>query len=192
MSLFDESDKNDFFENADVPEKKLQPKKEKLSPDDPRYWEEPEDEFEHLKPKGDGRKWIWIWAAATAVVIGVLWAGYLRYFHAYIQDATQSGYVEQIAQHGDVFKTYEGVLIPYKNIMDTTRSYEGDFEFSTSDADIAARLKKLQFANKPVRLTYKVYHTTMPWRGTTPIVVTAVDSVDENNLLPPERLRTPQ
>lgn len=189
MNLFEENEKNDFFENAEVPEKKVEPRREKYRPDDPRYWEEEEDEFEHLKPSGASRKWIWIWAAATAVIIGLLWAGYLRYFHAYIQDATQSGYVEQIAQHGDVFKSYEGVLIPYRNIMDTTEVYKGDFIFSTTKADVAAKLKKMQFANHPVRLTYKVYHTAMPWRGNTLYIVTDVDSVSEDNLLPPERLR---
>lgn len=187
MGLYDESDKNDYFESSDIVEKPKEPKKPKLTPDDPRYWEEPEDEFEHLKPSRRTLWRVWVWAGLCAVIIGIIWACYIRYFKAYVSDATQYGYVEQIARHGDMIHTYEGVLLPYKNLMDTTRVYEGDMVFSTSKAEIAAELKKMQFANKPVRVTYNVYHTTLPWRGRSKIIVTAVDSVNERDILPPDR-----
>lgn len=187
MSIYDESDKNDYFENSDVPERPKEPKKAKLTPDDPRYWDEPEDDFEHLKPSPRSRNQILIWTAVTAVVIGLLWAGYIRYFKAYISDATQYGYVEQIYKHGNVFNSYEGVLLPYKSLMDTVRPYEGDFVFSTTSSELAAQLKKMQFSNTPVKVTYKVYHTSTPWRGTSKIIVTAVDSVGHSDILPPDR-----
>lgn len=181
-----ENEKNDFFEDSEVPEKPVEPKKPVLTPDDPRYWEEPEDEFEHLRPSRDSWK-LWAWVAAVAVVVGLLWAGYIRMFHPYVREAVQYGYVEQVAPQGDVISTYEGILLPYKNLMDTMRAYEGDFVFSTSDPVLAARLKEMQFANLPVRVTYDVYHTTMPWRGDSKHIITAVDSVDERNILPPDR-----
>lgn len=187
MSLFDETDKNDFFENSEVPEKPKEPKREKLTPDDPRYWDEPESEFEHLRPSPRSRVFIWVWTAAAALLIGIIWGIYARYFHAYVRDASQYGYVEQIAEHGDVFNTYEGVILPYKSLMDSTKTYEGDFLFSTTDADVAAKLKKMQFANNPVRVTYKVYHTAVPWRGKSEIIVTGVDSVGHNDICPPDR-----
>lgn len=186
MGIYDESDKNDYFENSYVPETPKPQKMPRLTPDDPRYWEEPEDEFGHLKPSPRSRKRIWLWVALFAIVIGVIWGIYLRYFHAYITDATQYGYVEGIAPQGDVIKTYEGVLLPYKELMDTTRVYKQDFVFSTTNANVAAKLKRMQFANRPVRVTYKQYHTSMPWRGNSKIIVTAVDSVSEKSILPPE------
>lgn len=186
MGLYDESDKNDFFENSEVTEQPKEPKKPKLTPDNPDYWEQPEDEFDHLRPSPRVRVRFWFWVAVSAVIIGVIWACYIRYFKAYISDATQYGYVEQIYRHGNMIHTYEGVILPYKNLMDTTRVYDGDFVFSTSKADIAARLKEMQFANKPVRVSYDVYHSTLPWRGKSKIVVTAVDSVNPRDILPPK------
>lgn len=86
-----------------------------------------------------------------------------------------------------MFKTFEGVLLPYKSLMDTTRVYEGDFVFSTSDANIAATLKEMQFACKPVKVEYSIYHSRMPWRGCSHVIVTRVDSVNERDILPADR-----
>lgn len=186
MGIYDESDKNDFFENSDIPERPKPVKKPKLRPQDPRYWDEPEDEFDHLRP--GRRSWrLWIRVALCAVIIGIIWGCYLRYFHPYLREATEFGYVEQIAPQGNVISTYEGVLLPFKNLMDSKRSYDGDFVFSTTNSEVAAELKRMQFANKPVRVTYEVYHTAMPWRGNSKVIVTAVDSVSPDNILPPER-----
>lgn len=189
MGIYDESNKNDYFEDsAEVPRKVKEPKKPKLKPDDPRYWEEPEGEFDHLKPSPRTAIKLWLWVGVCAVVIGIIWGCYLRYFHPYEREVTQYGYIEQIAPHGNVMNSYEGVMLPYKNLMDTTRVYEGDFHFSTTNAELAAEIKKMQFANKPVRLTYDVYHTTVPWRGKSKIIVTGVDTVNERNILPPDRM----
>ena len=189
MNLFEENDKNDYFENSEVPEKKEEkPRKQKLTPDDPRYWDQPEDEFDHLHFSKLSSWRLWIWVAVCAVIIGLIWAGFIRYFHSYISDATQYGYVDQMAKHGDMVNTYEGVLLPYKNVMDTTRVYDGDFVFSTTNDSVAAFLKKMQYANRPVRVEYKVYHTAVPWRGNSKIVVTRADSVAERDILPPDRV----
>ncbi len=187
MSLYDENEKNDFFENSEVPEKPKEPVKPKYTPDDPRYWEEPEDEFEHLKPSGRVNWKFWGWVFGAAVVAGLLWTAYLQVFSPYVQEATQYGYVESIEKRGDLFQTYEGVLLPYKNLMDTTRVYDGDFVFSTSNPSVAAQLKKMQYSNLPVRVNYNVYHTVMPWRGDTKVVIMQVDSVDPRDILPPDR-----
>lgn len=188
MSLYDENEKNDFFEDTDIPEKPAkQPKKPALTPDDPRYWDEPEDEFEHLKPSPRTHWKFWLALVGTAIVIGILWGIYNRLFTPRIEDATQYGYIESLEKHNGLFDTFEGVILPYKNLMDTTRVYEGDFVFSTHDPAVAALLKKMQFANKPVRVSYSVYHTVMPWRGESKVVVVQADSVDERNILPPDR-----
>lgn len=185
---FEEDDKNDYFDGNNVPEeprKPKEPKKPAYKPDDPRYWEEEEPDFEHLKP-GD-RKRIWWWVAACGVVVGLIAAGYIRWFAPYSVDAVQYGYVEDIEERGLVFKSFEGVLLPYKNLMDTTRVYEGDFVFSTKDTPSAVMLRRMQYANKPVRVVYRRYRSIVPWRGDTKYLVTAVDSVDPSKILPPDR-----
>lgn len=185
---YDDNEKNDFFEDSsEEPEKKPEPRKPVLQPDDPRYWEEPEDEFEHLKPTPGSHWRMWVWLGVTVISLWLIWFVYSRLFNAYVEDATQYGYVEHMEKRGEVFKTFEGVLLPYKNLMDTARVYEGDIIFSTTDPKVAARLKEMQFSNRPVRITYKQYHTAMPWRGDAKTIVTAVDSVNEMNILPPDR-----
>ncbi len=177
-------EKNDYFENSDEPEvKPAEPKKPVYTPDDPAYWEE-ESEWEHLKPRFRFR-W-WVWAAGAFVIVGLIIACWLRYFSPYIEDATQFGYVENIEKRGTVFKTYEGVLLPYKELMDTTRLYRRDFIFTAKNDSLAALLKRAQFASRPVRIGYKQYHATLPWRGASKVIVTSVDSVDPSKILPPE------
>lgn len=187
MSIYDDNEKNDFFEDSNIPEKPKPEKKPRLTPDNPQYWEEPEGEYDHLQLSRGNHLKLWIGLGVVAVIIGVLYAFYLRLFNPYIEDAVQYGYVERIDKRGETFKTFEGVILPYKNLMDTTRVYDSDIVFSTTDDEVAARLLDMQFANRPVRITYRVYHTALPWRGESKLIVTAADSVNERDILPPDR-----
>ena len=185
--IFDEEDKNDkqdFFDNeSNLPPQPKEEKKPTYKPDDPAYWEE-ESEWEHLKPRSRFKFWLWI--VAASVVIGLAIACWIRYFSPYVEDATQFGYVENIEKRGVVFKTYEGTLIPYRELMDTTRTYSRDFIFSVADNKTAATLKQALYDAKPVRVSYKKYHATVPWRGANKIIVTSADTVNPSMILPPE------
>ncbi len=177
-------EKEDFFDGPDIPEQPKAPKKPAYKPEDPAYWEEDESEWEHLRLR---KRWkVWLWAGCVLVVILLGVACWLRYFSPYVEDATQYGYVEHIEKRGTVFKTYEGVLLPYKELRDTTRIYSRDFIFTASDFEVAKRLKQAQLGGYPVRVEYRRYHATVPWRGSSKTVVTAVDSVDASTILPPE------
>ncbi len=177
-------DKDDFFDGPDIQEVPKQPKAPQLKPEDPDYWEQTESEFEHLRP---GRRWVlWAWIAGAGVIVGLAIACYLWFFSPYVTESTQYGYVENIERRGSVFKTYEGIVIPYKEIMDTTRVYREDFVFSVTDPAVAVALKKLQYANLPVRMEYKRYHSTLPWRGESRVIVVRADTADPAKILPPE------
>lgn len=177
------NDKGDFFDNENTNQQPKEPKKPSYKPDDPAYWEE-ESEWEHLKPHS--RIPFWVWIAAAVVVIGLVVGCWIRYFSPYVEDATQFGYVEHIEKRGTIFKTYEGTLIPYKELMDTTRIYSRDFIFSVEDNKTAAKLKKALYDARPIRVSYKKYHATVPWRGASKIVVTSADTVNPSKILPPE------
>ena len=73
MNLDDDKE-TDFFED-EVPDPVKEEKKPVYTPDDPRYWEQPEDPFSHLTPSRPRRRRIWWWAGITAVLIGALAAG---------------------------------------------------------------------------------------------------------------------
>lgn len=177
-------DKDDFFDGPDIPEEPKEEKKPAPKPEEPDYWEGPESEWEHLKPNRDYKTWLIV--ALAGLAIGVVVALAIRYFSPYETDASQYGYVETISYRGDIFKSFEGVLLPYKEIHDTTRVYREDFRFSVRTDSVAAKLKRFQLQGRPVRVEYKRYHTSMPWRGETPVIITAVDSVDPLTILPPE------
>ncbi|MDE6142997.1 MAG: hypothetical protein K2F94_02845 [Muribaculaceae bacterium] len=176
-------EKDDFFDGPDIPEPVKEPKKPVYKPEDPDYWEE-ESEWEHLKPGNKSRVWLWL-GVAVVLVVFVL-ACWMRYFSPYIEEATQYGYVESVERRGTVFKTYEGVLLPYKELTDTTRIYSRDFIFSVANRGDYRKLRQAQRDCRPVRVEYRRYHATLPWRGSSKTVITGVDSVDPSDILPPE------
>ena len=119
---------------------------------------------------------------AVAAFIAV----YLWFFSPFVTEAVQYGYVEDIEKRGEVFKTYEGTILPYKELMDTTRVYRKDFVFSVKDPAVAVELRRLQYANPPARVEYEKYHGSLPWRGESRIMVVRVDTADPAKILPPE------
>lgn len=188
MNFYEDNSKNDYFDGPDLPDKPVEEKKPKgpvYHTDDPEYWDQPESEWEHLKPRR--RNWrFWVLCGVSAVVIGMLAALYLRYFSPYVSEATMFGYVENIENRGIVFHTFEGVLLPYKELKDTTRVYRRDFKFSLTNEDMATKLRRMQYSNRPVRVEYKIYKGWLPWRGDEDVIITRVDSVDPRTILPPE------
>lgn len=180
------NDDRDIFDNdREYEEEKEQEEKQpRYKRDQPEYWEQEESEWEHLKPRT--RLPLWLWIVFALIVVGLVIGCWIRYFSPYVEDATQYGYVEGIEKRGMIFKTYEGTLIPYKELMDTTRIYNRDFVFSVKDSETAATLKEASYKNKPVRVEYKKYYATVPWRGANKILVTSADTVDKNTILPPE------
>lgn len=181
----EDQDNIDYFDSTGPEEQEKEPKKPTYHPEDPDYWEEEESEWEHLKPR-TRIPYFWLWIITGFVVIGLMIACWLRFLSPYIDEATQYGYVEHIEKRGTVFPTYEGVLIPYKELMDTTRIYSRDFVFSVENDKTAAFLKRAQLKAQPVMVTYKKYHATVPWRGASKIIVTQADTVDPSKILPPE------
>ena len=179
-----DNEKEDFFETPPEEPKPKEPKKPEYKPDDPAYWEQEESDWEHLVPGSNRRIWIWSGICVLALILAL--AFWMRYFSPYVEDATQFGYVESIESRGNMFKTYEGVLIPYKELFDTTRVYRRDFMFTAENVEIAKKLRMMQYAARPVRVTYKQYHAIVPWRGSSKIIITDVDSVSPDSILPPD------
>lgn len=179
-----DEDKDLFDNEREEPQALPEEKKPHVSPEDPAYWEQEESEWDHLKRHT--RIPFWIWVLCGLAVVGLVIGCWIRFFSPYVEDATQYGYVEGIERRGMIFKTYEGTLIPYKELMDTTRIYNRDFVFSVADKKTAGDLKRAMLQAKPIRVSYKRYYATVPWRGASKIVVTSADTVDPAKILPPE------
>lgn len=181
---FNRDEEDDFFNNDEEEVKNPRPvKRQRLDPENPDYWEQPESEFDHLIPNEGSRSKLWLFLGGLILIL--LLFCYFRYFRPCVEEATQYGYVENIERDGLLFKTYEGILLPYKDLMDTTRIYTRDFVF-TAEPECAAQLRRMQYSNLPVRVIYRKYYGTLPWRGNSKIIVEKVDSVDPAKILPPE------
>lgn len=174
---------NDFFDGPDLDDS-LYEKKPKKKPDDPDYYDEEDDEWEHLRPTPKVR--YWLIGIGVAVALLVLTVIYMRLFTPFVSNGVQYGYLDKVELRGKFFKTYECVMIPYKEIMDTTRIYKEDFVFTANNSVIGKKLLDYQIASMPLRVTYKKYYTALPWRGDSKIVVIDVDTVNPAKILPPE------
>lgn len=180
----DDDKREDFFENTPPPKPKP-PKAPKISPSDPKYWLKEEDPWEHLRDMASRRSKI-LWMAIGAVfLIVVIWLVSIWLFGTSTSESVVYGYVDNIERRGKVMKTYEGTLIPYKEIHDTTRTYQSDFHFSIPEAQ-GKVLAGYRDSGKPVKITYKTYNAAMPWRGESRRVVVRVDTVNPATILPAE------
>ena len=181
--MYKDNEPEDYFDAPAQPEAPKMPKEPSPRPDDPRYYEQ-DDEWEHIRPAA--RSWkMWLMLIGFGVIIGVCVALYLRYFTPYVEQSVQYGYVEKIERKGSIFKTFEGVFLPYKSLADTIEPYAGDLQFSADDDHLAAELRRLQLSNIPARIEYKTYKGALPWRGESKIVITAVDTADVTKIYPP-------
>lgn len=176
-----DDDKEDLYDGFE-PEEPKEPKAPRYTMDDPRYWDGEPSPFEHLRPRGSRHTYL-IWGIVAAVFVVLLWIVGSWIAGPYVQDAVQYGYIDHIEERGNLFKTYEGNLIPYKTLHDTTRAYTGDFTFSTN-GKIGKTLRALQNSGKPLRVEYRTYRYAMPWRGESHTVIVRVDTVSPDSITP--------
>jgi len=106
---------------------------------------------------------IWGTLIAIFVLAGFIYAKFFFVFG----DGVKAGELNQFANKGYVFKTYEGRLIQAgfkgsaRNGGAAIESYI--FEFSVADEEVANEL--MRCSGKNVELHYKEYLGTLPWRG---------------------------
>lgn len=108
---------------------------------------------------------------AVAVFVMIVWIVVI-FWLPYVSEAQQRGVIMQVRQEGLIFKTFEGQMITDERIADTTHIYQRDFIFSIENDSIARKMMELQATGRRVVVTYKEYRGTLPWRGSSKIVVT--------------------
>lgn len=175
---------NDFYDSEAEPEEKPKPKPQVLDPENPDYWIEDEPEIPSIIPQGR-RRWKWILAAVSLPILVCL-AAWIWMFNPYVEGGVKYGYLKHMERRGSLIKTFEGEMIPYREVSEHTPVYFEDFRFSVAADTTAARMKSMMLQGIPVRIEYDVYHTSLPWRGEHKVVVTGVDTADLDKILPPE------
>lgn len=180
------TDPDDFFNDDDydepVPPKKV--RQPKLDPEDPDYWLDERSDYPHIIPK-PSKVWKW-WIAGVVLLLTMICGVWMWFFRPYVDDAVKYGYIKSMERRGTVVKTFEGVLIPYKELGDANPLYFEEIPFSVDGDSLAAHMKGMMLRCVPVRLEYEVYHQPLFWKGASPMIVTAADSADVSRILPPE------
>lgn len=180
----EDDDREGFYEEF-PPEEPKKPKEPKYTPDDPHYWEGEGSDWEHLVPASRRSRFM-LWGGAGLGLLLILGIAIWWFGGTYVSDAVQYGYVDHVENRGNVFKTYEGNLLPYKSLHDTTRTYEGDFIFS-APGSIGKTIAAFQRSGRPLRVEYRTYRYALPWRGDSRTVIVRVDTVSPDSIMPASR-----
>lgn len=179
----DEED-NDFFDSDDEPVPEKKPKVPKLDPEDPDYWIEEESPISSIirKPRKTWKIWL---AGAIGLLLLIIfsWIWFLR---PYSDNAIKYGYIKNMERRGSFLKTFEGTMIPYKELGDPNPLYFEEVKFSVESDSLAAVMKRMMLGCIPVRVEYDTYHAPLPWKGEAKMIIIKADTADPKKILPPE------
>ena len=119
-----------------------------------------------------------VFMCSTTLVVAVLAAFIFFEFFFVYSEGVNEGDINYFQKEGFVFKTYEGKMIQtgvksVKGAQGTIQSNE--FKFSVESEKVAAQLNEI--SNVGVRLYWKRYLGTLPWRGNSEYVVDSVYSM---------------
>lgn len=123
-----------------------------------------------MTTKGKVISWI------SAIVVLALAAFIFVKFCFVYSEGTNEGDINYFQKEGFVFKTYEGKMIQtgYNSKNQNATIQSNEFKFSVEDEDVARRIDEC--SNQQVKLHWKRYLGTLPWRGNSQFIVDSVMS----------------
>ena len=111
----------------------------------------------------------------TSVIAVLVIAGFIffKFCFAYAEGVNE-GDINYFQKEGWVFKTYEGKMIQtgLKNTKTQGTIQSNEFKFSVADERVAQKL--FESSNTGVKLHWKRYRGTLPWRGNSEYIVDSV------------------
>lgn len=111
----------------------------------------------------------------TSVIAALILAGFIYFKFCYVYaEGVNEGDINYFQREGWVFKTYEGKMIQtgLKNSKVQGSIQSNEFKFSVVDEKVAKKLD--EGANTGVKLHWKRYKGTLPWRGKSEYIVDSV------------------
>ena len=101
---------------------------------------------------------------------------YVKFFFVYSQGVNE-GDINYFQNEGYIFKTYEGKMIQtgYNSRNSSAGIQSNEFKFSVEDEAGARQIESN--SSRQVKLHWKRYLGTLPWRGNSEYVVDSVVSV---------------
>ncbi|GAB6009697.1 hypothetical protein [Dysgonomonas reticulitermitis] len=112
----------------------------------------------------------------AVIVAGLLIFGYIRYYVPFSDSGVKAGILNNVKHKGIIFKTYEGELIQSGFRPGAQGLQSNEFQFSIESKELYDKLMSLSGQN--VKLHYKEYYGTLPWRGYTKFIVDSIVSAD--------------
>ena len=101
---------------------------------------------------------------------------YVKFFFVY-SEGTNEGDINYFQREGFVFKTYEGKMIQtgYNSHNTSATIQSNEFKFSVVDERVAQQIDSN--SSRQIKLHWKRYLGTLPWRGKSQFVVDSIISV---------------
>ena len=121
-----------------------------------------------------GSKIITVLSTLTVVALAVF--VYVKFFFVY-SEGTNEGDINYFQREGFVFKTYEGKMIQtgYNSHNTSATIQSNEFKFSVVDENVAQQIDNN--SSRQIKLHWKRYLGTLPWRGKSQFVVDSIISV---------------
>jgi len=120
------------------------------------------------------KKAITIISAVLIVALGLFL--YFKFWFVY-SSGVNEGDINYFQREGFIFKTYEGKMIQSGYNSKNTQSgiQSNEFKFSVEDPRIAEQIDNA--SGRQIKLHWKRYLGTLPWRGNSQFVVDSIYSV---------------
>ncbi len=109
----------------------------------------------------------------TLAVVAVALFVYVKFFFVYSQGVNE-GDINYFQYEGFIFKTYEGKMIQtgYNSRNSNATIQSNEFKFSVEDEQVAKQIESN--SSRQIKLHWKRYLGTLPWRGKSQYVVDSV------------------
>ncbi len=127
---------------------------------------------------------------SVLAVVGLAVFIFIKFFFVY-SEGINEGDINYFQKEGFLFKTYEGKMIQtgYNSKNSSATIQSNEFKFSVEDARIAAQIEAS--GSRQMKLHWKRYLGTLPWRGNSEYVVDSIVSgvpmgVPVQDVLPPQ------
>ena len=113
---------------------------------------------------------------STLAVVALAVFVYVKFFFVY-SEGTNEGDINYFQREGFIFKTYEGKMIQtgYNSHNTSATIQSNEFKFSVVDENVAKQIDNN--SSRQIKLHWKRYLGTLPWRGKSQFVVDSIISV---------------
>jgi hypothetical protein len=110
---------------------------------------------------------------STLAVVALAVFVYVKFFFVYSQGVNE-GDINYFQYEGFFFKTYEGKMIQtgYNSRNSSATIQSNEFKFSVEDEAVARQIENN--SSRQIKLHWKRYLGTLPWRGNSEYVVDSV------------------